>query len=258
MVLVLRVVLLVVAALCGAPSVLAGELAYEPVRPSWSAEEVERAASGTMTALTMRAEQGGQFGCSRRCERLECVFTHLVTEARKQNRLTERLAWSLTVVGLADVDTMALPGGQIVIFEAFLDQRAATDETLTFILAHEIAHSILEHERQALSFARMLLPRDLPRSVRDMHTEMEFNFALLRKMEPVLQQGEFEADERGFLLASTAGYAPRLQLEFIAWEAAHATASKGMVATHPAAALGLEKLRERLPLARRLLPPGAD
>ena len=55
MVLVLRVVLLVVAALCGAPSVLAGELAYEPVRLSWSAEEVERAASGTMTALTMRA-----------------------------------------------------------------------------------------------------------------------------------------------------------------------------------------------------------
>ena len=57
---------------------------------------------------------------------------------------------------------MALPGGQVLISEAFVRSRGLSDEALAFVLGHEMAHSILEHERQTLHFARMLLPRKRP------------------------------------------------------------------------------------------------
>ena len=65
-----------------------------------------------------------------------------------------------------------------------------------------------------------------------------------------------EADELGLLLAARAGYAPEERMAFIEAEAAmEASGDRPVVATHPSAALRLEKLRERLPLARRLLAP---
>ena len=84
-------------------------------------------------------------------------------------------------------------------------------ETLAFVLAHEMIHSILEDERQALTYAQLLLPRQIVRSVTDMYVEIELNASLLMAMEPVMQQGEYEADELGMLLASAAGFDPDTQ-----------------------------------------------
>ena len=228
------------------------ELAYEPVALGWSTDEMERATIGTLTALTARAEGKQQLGCRRHCERVERVFAQLVTVARLQTAHSRTLPWVLTVVQLDDVEALALPGGHVVISEAFIDRRAPTDETLAFVLAHEMAHSILEHERQALTFARMLLPRDVPRSVRDMYTEIDFNFGLLQAMEPVLQQGELEADELGLLLASVAGFAPERQLVFLENEVAASGERRALISTHPGPTLRLSRLRSYLPLAQRL------
>jgi Zn-dependent protease with chaperone function len=194
-------------------------LTYEPVALGWSAEEVEHATIGSVQAIVQRAERSGQLGCRRHCERLARIFERLVAQAQTQSTRAQGLPWSLTVVQLGDVEAMAMGGGQIVISEAFIDRRAPNDEALAFVLAHEMAHSVLEHERQALTFARLLLPRHVPRTVQDMYTEMDFNIALLKAMEPVIQQGELEADELGLLLASVAGYAPDAQLRFIEHEA---------------------------------------
>ena len=230
------------------------ELAYEPVALGWSTDEVERATDDTYAAIVRRADDSAQRGCSRHCERLERIFARLIVVAREQTARSRSLPWSLTVVRLPDIDALALPAGQVVVSEAFIDRRALSDEALAFVLAHEMAHCILEHERQALTFARLLLPRDVPRSVRDMYTEMDFNFALLQAMEPVMHQGEFEADELGLLLASAAGFAPRRQLGFIEAEVADGDQRKALLSTHPAAQQRLDRLRAALPLAERLVP----
>lgn len=238
-----------------APAWCTEPLAYEPVALGWTADEVERASAGSMHDITGRAQQARQLGCERHCARLDRIFNRLLAQARTQSPSARDRPWSLTVVRLAGVEAMALPGGQLIVSESFIDERGLSDAALAFVLAHEMAHSILEHERQALTFARMLLPRDVHRSVPDMYTEMEFNIRLLKAMEPVMQQGELEADELGLLLAAQAGYAPEQQLAFIESEAALEGAGSGrpVVATHPPARLRLEKLLERLPLARRLV-----
>jgi len=230
------------------------ELAYEPVALGWSPDEVARATSGTFAAIVRRAEQARQMGCQRHCDRLERVFARLLVVARGQTQRSRHLPWSLTIVRLTDVDALALPGGQVVVSESFVDRHALSDEALAFVLAHEMAHSILEHERQALTFARLLLPRDVPRTVSDMYTEMDYNFALLQAMEPVMHQGEYEADELGLLLASAAGFAPERQLAFIEAEAAEGSPRRPLLSTHPAPQARLARLRAALPLARRLLP----
>lgn len=240
--------------LCAWPVVLAQglQIAYEPVGLHWSAAEVEQATAAPIDELAERAAQVGRLGCLQHCERLARVFARLLVQARAQTVRSASLPWSLLVVRLPDVDALAVPNGRLVISEHFVDERAPADEALAFVLAHEMAHSILEHERQALSFARLLLPAHVPRSVRDVYTEMDYNFALLKAMEPAMWQGEFEADELGLLMASAAGFDPERQLAFMAHECRGAAGPTPLVATHPPACERLQALRTRLPLARRL------
>ena len=218
---------------------------------SRSAEQVERASAAEMVALIGRAERADLLGCRAHCERLASVFARVVVEARAQTARSATLPWSLTVVRLPDLDAMAMPDGQLVISETFVDLRLRSDEALAFVLAHEMAHSILEHERQALTFARMLLPRQVARSVHDMYFELDYNIALLKAMEPVTQQGEFEADELGLLLASAAGYDPDRQLAFIEQECDADLGAVPLVATHPPVCFRMRALQSPLPLARR-------
>lgn len=239
-------------ALLAATAGQALQLGYEPVGLGWTAQEVDRATRGQYQDIVRRAEAAGALGCRRHCERLAGIFERLLGPAREQSASAAALPWTLTVVQLPDVEALALPGGMVVVSEAFVDARELSDEALAFVLAHEMAHSVLEHERQTLTFARLLLPRDVPRSVPDMYTEIDFNFALLKSLEPVIQQGEFEADDLGLLLAARAGFAPDAQLAFIEGEARRPAAHAMLLATHPAAQLRHERLRERLPLARRI------
>ncbi|MBK6850514.1 MAG: M48 family metalloprotease [Burkholderiales bacterium] len=247
----LRVLILALGAGAAAPAA-ALAMAYEPSGLDWSAGEVEAASQATMQGLLDRAAKAGRIGCERHCERIEAIYQRLLHEARQQSPHAAALPWSLTVVRLQQVEAMALPGGQVVVSEAFIDERQLSDQALAFVLAHEMAHSILEHERQALTFARMLLPQVVSRSVQDMYVELDLSLSLLIAMEPVLQQGEFEADELGLLLASAAGYAPERQLDFIDDECAAQDASVKLVATHPPACTRQQQLQARLPLALRI------
>lgn len=230
----------------------ASQLTYEPVSLGWTAQEVDRATRSNATLVINRARAENALGCTRHCQRLQDVFARLLPLARRQSQHAAALPWELVVVQLQDVEAMALPGGLLIVGQPFVDQATAGDEELAFVLAHEMAHSILEHERQALSYARLLLPRQVRRSVRDMYTEMDFNFSLLKAMEPVMQQGEFEADELGLLLAAAAGYAPRAQLRYIEREATAVPTRQPLVATHPAALDRLARLQTLLPWAERL------
>lgn len=250
-----RTILPLLLAAAGAP-VPALQLVDEPRALGWSSAEVAGAGSASLQSVVERAARADALGCSMHCERLGRIFQRLVAEARRQTPRAAGLGWSLTVLRLPDEAAFALPDGQVVISEALIEDRGLSDEALAFVLAHEMAHSILEHERQLLTAGRLLLPRQVDRSVRDMYVEFEHNLGLLRTLEPVLHQGEHEADELGLLLAALAGYAPRRQLEFMQNEVAEDSGRRALASTHPAPMERLERLQERLPLAQRLYERG--
>ena len=249
-----------IAALSAAPGLAQNRwaaLTYEQVALAWSAAEVARANAARFEALIKHAAVRGQLGCELECDRLQRIFEKLLVPARAQTQHAQRLPWSLTVLRVPGVEAMAMPNGQVVISELFVRERALSEEALAFVLAHEMAHSILEHERQTLHFARMLLPRDVRRSVADMYVEIEYDFKLSKAIEPLLQQGELEADELGLLMASAAGFAPSRQLEFVQGEAANERPGRSIVHSHPSAAQRLQALVARLPLAERIFSTAA-
>lgn len=231
---------------------LALQLAEPPLSLAWTPGEVQRAGIESLELTVARAERAGLLGCERHCARLQRIFDRLSVEARDQTSRAAVLPWSLTVVRSPEVEAFALPDGQVVISEALIDERGLSDEALAFVLAHEMAHSILEHERQLLTTGRLLLPRQVERSVPDMYVELAHNFALLRALEPVLHQAELEADELGLLLAALGGYAPNRQIEFMQNEVAEDDGRRALASTHPSPRERLARLEERLPLAWRL------
>ncbi|MDP4302822.1 M48 family metalloprotease [Leptothrix discophora] len=230
----------------------APELAEPPVALAWSTEEIDEATRDNAAPVLDQARRRDQFGCRRHCELLQQVFDRLVARAREDSPRAARIDWRLSVVRGDAVEAMALPGGHVIVSESFIDESVPGEDALAFVLAHEMAHSILEHERQALTYARMLLPRQVPRTVADVYVEIDHNLGLLKAMEPVMQQGELEADELGLLLAASAGHDPQHQVDFLRRAVDRGEPRRALVQTHPALADRLARLEARLPLAARL------
>jgi Zn-dependent protease with chaperone function len=157
-----------------------------------------------------------------------------------------------------DLDAFSVPGGTLVLSEDFVRRRQLDDGQLAFVLAHEASHVLLEHERQALTAALSLPPGNVSRTVDDIYVEFGFNISVVRLLEPVMHQAEYEADEVGLLLAALAGYEPAQQLRFMEFEADAEAPRAAVVSTHPRATSRLARLQTRLPLAVRIFEYGVQ
>jgi Zn-dependent protease with chaperone function len=249
----------VLALMASATPAHALQLIDEPKGLAWSNSEVAQSGAPAARMVLDRAEEAGQSGCRERCEMIERVWQQLGSVFHEQQAdRAHTVALSLHVVQSADVDAFAVPDGTVVLSEAFVRDRGLDAAQLAFVLAHEVAHVLLEHERETLTAALALLPRNLPRSVDDVYVELDYNLGLLKSLEPSMHQAEFEADEVGLQLAALAGYAPAEQLRFMQNEAAHECEGAAVVATHPLARSRLERLQLTLPLALRLYGYGLE
>jgi len=234
------------------------QLIEAPSGLAWSAEEVSSVGARSAATVLARAEAAGESGCRTHCDAIARVWLRLADVFAQQDGRPHPFALTLHVIQSADVDAFATPDGTLVLSEAFVRRRDLDDAQLAFVIAHEAAHTLLEHERQTLTAALALLPRNVPRTVDDVYVEFGFNIAVLRLLEPVMQQAELEADEVGLQLASLAGYLPDAQLRFLEVEAAGEKPADAVVATHPTAASRLARLRSQLPLAERIYELGVS
>jgi len=190
-------------------------------------------------------------GCATLCAEMERVWAQLQPVVRVQRSQLQALP-RLEVVLSKDVDALAFAEGTVVVSEAFVSRLVLEDAELAFVLAHEVAHILLQHERQTLTSAMALMPGPGVRSVADCYSEMgEHYFMLEAYFSLIAQQTELEADEVGLHMAALAGFDPRWQLAFME-KLARTEHVQSMVSTHPDPALRLNKLREALPLAQRL------
>jgi len=224
---------------------------------AWSASEVEQTGASAATAVLNKAADAKQGQCRSHCEAIERVWLRLaaVISAQQEGRARPFLL-RLHVVQSDDIDAFSVPDGTLVLSEEFVRRRKLDDSQLAFVLAHEASHVLLEHERQALTAALSLLPRDVSRTVDDMYVEFGFNIAVVRLLEPVMHQAEYEADEVGLQLAALAGYAPAEQLRFMELEVDTDAQRAAVVSTHPTATSRLARLQMRLPLAERIFEYG--
>ena len=217
-------------------------------------EVIDHTAS-TKTTLLNSLQEKGHIGCVVHCLMVTGVWRRLqpVISFQQTGRL---VVLNLIVVTSPDIQALSFPDGTLVISEAFIDREQLVAAQVAFILAHEAAHVLLQHEHQTLTSMLALIPSHAQRTPEDVYTEMEFNyFSMTDSMTLVFHQVEFEADEVGLQLASLAGYAPAVQLQFLA-RSARREAGQSMVSTHPSMGNRWKQLRKLLPLAQRLLEVG--
>jgi Zn-dependent protease with chaperone function len=208
-------------------------------------------AQANQKALLDGARARGRLGCAAYCSQLAQVWRKLLPVIRfQQTRGAPVLR--LVVVTEPDIQALSFPDGTVVISEVFIRRMQLAAPQLAFVLAHEAAHVLLQHERQTLTSMLALIPSRAQRTPQDVYTEMEFNyFAMADAMSVVFHHVELEADELGLQLAALAGYPPSAQLVFLE-RSSQQDGRQSMVSTHPDMSHRLRKLRALLPLAWRL------
>lgn len=131
---------------------------------------------------------------------------------------TERpdLPWRFGVIDSTDVNAFALPGGTILITAGLYDNLRDEGE-LAGVLAHEIAHVVEKHQVEAIrkamgrDFATEMATEAAGRS--DNELVRRFGSKAFKVGTEVLTRGldkqdEYDADQRGMVIAARAGYNP--------------------------------------------------
>lgn len=158
----------------------------------------------------------------------------------------------LEIVTSKDLDALSFAEGTIVLSESFVSRLDLDADQIAFVLAHEVAHVLLQHERQTLTSVMALMPANHRRSASELYSEMEAHyFSMDDGLAVIAHQAEFEADEVGLEIAALAGFDPHKQLEFM-YKLARVPRGQSLLSTHPDVALRLERLLAVMPLAVRL------
>ena len=177
------------------------------------------------------------------------------------------LPWRFGVVDSTDVNAFALPGGTIFITAGLYD-RLRDESELAAVLGHEIAHVVQKHQVKAIQgamgrdFATEIAGEVAGRS--DNELVRRFGDKAFRAGTEVLARGldkkdEYDADQRGMVLAARAGYNP-FALAGVLQTLDSASASDQRVAllfsTHPTPASRIERLEATV--GERLDPYGGQ
>ena len=231
----------------------AGPLLDLPQYPQIDAAALQRFAARTLAKQEARARAAGELGCVRHCEMLARAFTRVTSAAREQGGAAGAVAWQLVVTTTRGEAALSLPGGYIVISEDMVDSLQLSEAEVAFVIAHEAAHILLQHEAETLDYLQAtLLPHQVKRTVWDLYAELDYDAGALLRLESLMQRGELEADFAGLLLGAQAGYSPQGMRGALQKIAAGDGARSGIVATHPAMARRLAQLARVMPIAERL------
>jgi len=236
----------------------AGPLLDLPQYPEIDRVALERYATRTLAQREVRARAAGELGCVRYCTMIARAFARVAAAARAQGELPGGpVKWQLVVTTTRGEAALSLPGGHVLVSEDMIAELRLSEAEVAFIIAHETAHLLLQHEAQALDFLQAtLMPRGLHRSVWDLYAELDYDAGALLRLQSLMQQSELDADYAGLLLGAQAGYPPAAMLSALSKIAASEQQRAGIVQTHPAMARRLAQISKAMPMAERLLEVG--
>ncbi|WP_299521758.1 M48 family metallopeptidase [uncultured Methanobrevibacter sp.] len=156
--------------------------------------------------------------------------------------------WEVHLVQENSVNAFCIPGGKIAVYSGILEI-ADTEETIAFILGHEMAHALLDHSRTESSVRKtkntittlsrigsiglMLLGEEELGLATNVVTNIADIGSELFLIKPFGRSQEIEADKLGMMIIHWAGYDIHGIPSF--WEAMSAESSNNFdfLSTHP-------------------------
>jgi len=178
---------------------------------------------------------------------INAVEKHLL-EINRSDYTKNYYDWEFHLVSDDTPNAFCMPGGKIVVYSGILSI-ANNEETLAFILAHEMAHALLDHGRTQVSAytakntattaARLgsigldLLGFDEAASVVRTTTNVADIGSEYLLMKPWGRDQEMEADELGMRLVNWAGYDIKGIPDFWQRMSEHSSNKHDFFSTHP-------------------------
>ncbi|EDV22520.1 uncharacterized protein TRIADDRAFT_28764, partial [Trichoplax adhaerens] len=168
------------------------------------------------------------------------------------------LHWEINIIDSNEVNAFVLPDGQIFVYKGMLST-LGNDDALAFLLGHEMAHALLSHAAEQLSFFNIfdllaavslglvwaLMPTDVVAAVTHWFHNSIASICLHR---PYSRKLEVEADLIGSNLATKACYDVRAATYF--WEMLAnkdpSNAELEWLSTHPSHQKRADLIKERM------------
>jgi predicted Zn-dependent protease len=167
-------------------------------------------------------------------------------------------AWEYNVIEEKTINAWCMPGGKIVVYTGILPV-TENDDALATVMGHEVAHALLNHGKQRLSWGYLqqiggaLLLWALGGTSEDTQNLFLIAYGLstnLGFMLPFSRGNESQADEYGLYLMAIAGYTPEESTGF--WERMAKQGSSGpeFLSTHPSHETRISDLKNLIPIAK--------
>lgn len=144
--------------------------------------------------------------------RLVAIANDLVAVAQELYPETEKWKWELHLGESDMINATCRPGGKIMVYSALADLLKNEGDALPAVLAHEVAHALLQHGRQSIASGLVMNTtlQLLSHSFRmdGLGASMLSQTANLSLSNPKTRKHETEADILGVELMARAGYSP--------------------------------------------------
>jgi Zn-dependent protease with chaperone function len=181
---------------------------YQRVTYEYSVAEVMAAAEHDLDSSLAPYQSAGQLNRETQLlKRVRHVFAALIKVARYERPASRDIAWRIYLHDGRTPEAYSRASGQIVLSAGFLERYEPGDAQLAFIIGHEIAHVLCEHERIRLS---AVWKRNAPYQLRAQYA-MEYldTEPMVRaQIATVANAQERTADRIGLELAAAIGADP--------------------------------------------------
>lgn len=136
------------------------------------------------------------------------IFARLLAVAWREFPRSRSLRWEVLLTDDEGLEARAYPSGQVVLAAPFVARFVQSEDELAFLLAHEMAHVLLEHARRGYEAAVPLTRLAGPVDARLIEENVKSSLPLQLRLLPLLRAQESEADRTGAQLAAAAGFEP--------------------------------------------------
>lgn len=218
-----------------------------------SAEQVEAAAVQQYDQLKQQAQSKNALLPQDHPQvvRLRAIAQRQIPFADDWNKRAKDWKWEINVFNSKQINAFCMPGGKIAFFYGILEQLQLTDDEVSMVMGHEMAHALREHAREQMGKtaatrgaiglgAALFGLGDIGTTVANMGGQLlTLSFG---------RADESEADLVGMELSARSGYNPRAGVTL--WNKM-ATASKGappqFLSTHPSGPTRIRDIEANLP-----------
>ena len=178
------------------------------------AEQVEQAATQQYAQLLQEARgKNALVGADNvQVVRLRAIAQRIIPFAPQWNTRAPGWKWEVNLLASKQINAFCMPGGKIAFYTGLIEQLKLSDDEVSMVMGHEVAHALREHARERMGKsaatniglelgAALLGLGNASRTIAGMGAQLlQLKFS---------RDDESEADLVGMELAARSGYDPR-------------------------------------------------